>query len=105
MSTLLENTLTQQNLGGCYNLYWAVLSTANRSKVHIEYCVCACVGVMHDFIPYNYVSLYIFLEYIQTIMMMEESVQHVVMTAIQEVDDQAFETSVKQYLMRISCWV
>lgn len=36
------------------------------------------------------------LEYIQTIMMMEESVQHVVMTAIQEVDGHAVYTGMKQ---------
>lgn len=35
------------------------------------------------------------LEYIQTIMMMEESVQHVVMTAIQEVNHHAIETPIK----------
>ncbi len=49
--TSLENTLTQQNLGGCCNLYWAVLSTVNRNKVHIPFCVClsvcACVPLFN----------------------------------------------------------
>lgn len=42
MLTLSENTLMQQNLGGCCNLYWAVLLTVNRNKVHIPYSVCSC---------------------------------------------------------------
>lgn len=54
----------------------------------INVCVCVCVRcliVAHNVAFLSMCSL----EYIQTIMMMEESVQHVVMTAIQEVNDHA----------------
>ena len=36
-----------QNLGGCYNLYWAVLSTVNRNKVHMTYSV-LCMSAVYD---------------------------------------------------------
>lgn len=82
MLTLLGNTLMQQNLGECYNSYWAVLSTVNRNKV--LHTMRVLINVLCFFIDIFSISLG-YVEYIQTIMMMEESVQHVVMTAIQEV--------------------
>lgn len=37
MLILLENTLMQLSLEGCYNLYWVALSPVNRNKVNIGF--------------------------------------------------------------------
>lgn len=63
----------EQKQGGCVRcLGHTPWITGQRSGD--AFCLCKCVIV-----------LLCCVEYIQTIMMMEESVQHVVMTAIQEV--------------------
>lgn len=70
----------RQSWGACCSCCWAVPSTVSRSKVGVWVGLGQGSEVRGD-------CSSVCVEYIQTIMMMEESVQHVVMTAIQEVDD------------------
>lgn len=62
MLILLENTLMQLSLEGCYNLYWAALSPVNRNKVNIGFkrpMFCCLPALPTD--SESYVLLYTYL--------------------------------------------